>query len=232
MRALSTIVRPLILWGVILTGVLIGGCDDSSDTTESTIESESEDNVEESADSPEEENTSQTPTTESTPPEIKLEIEVSEKESTSEGLHWDVEETENGEFWINVNAVELKDVYGIAFHLTFDPSVVTYLEGLSTDILRDNQAEVASLFRPDDGVVRFGTVRLHEPLGGGQGLVYTGIEVPKGVIAKFKFAPLTAGSSDIEISQEGLDLRNADLDPMKITVTGQAVNIVEEEILP
>ena len=107
---------------------------------------------------------------------------------------------------------------------------MTYIEGQSTDILRNNQADVATLIKTDEGVVRFGTVRLHEPQGPGQGLLYTGLDVPKGVIAKFKFSPKAPGPSQLEISTVGLDLRNADLDPMEVSVSGSVVSVVEMEV--
>jgi hypothetical protein len=215
---------------LILTGMWLWGCDDSADVIEPiAAEEETEENEESSNasetvvnDSETEENVQK--------PEMALHVEYADSESTAEGLHWSVEETDSGEFWVNVSAVELKDVLGIAFHLKYNPEVIGFVEAQSTDILRNNKAEVSTLFRPGSNVIYFGTVRIHEPLGGGQGLVYTGLDVPKGIIAKFKFSPLAAGSGDIEITKEGLDLRNADLEPINISTSGSTLTIVEKEV--
>ena len=231
MQPLSNMTGLRFVACFLLMGLFLGGCDDSSDVSEP--ESDLSQETEESVDlTEEEEGVVSDEALKTEPTETKLEIEYSEKQKTSEGLHWIVEETESGEFWVNVTAVELKDVFGIAFHLTYDSSVIQYVEGQSTEILRNNQAEVATLFRPDSDVVRFGTVRLHEPMGGGQGINYTGLDVPKGVIAKFKFAVVSAGETDLQITQEGLDIRNADLKPMSISISGSDVSIAEVEVQP
>lgn len=232
MRLFSFKRRVTSLTVLIVMGMWLGGCDDSADVIEPiAAEEEMEENEESSNASEAPVNSQETKETEPKP-ETSLHIEHTENESTTEGLHWSVEETDSGDFWVNVSAVELKNVLGIAFHLKFNPEIIAYVEAQSTDILRNNQAEVSTLFRPDSNVIRFGTVRIHEPLGGGQGLVYTGLDVPKGIIAKFKFSPLTAGEGEIEITEEGLDLRNADLDPISISTSGSTLTIVEKEVQP
>jgi len=132
MRLFSFKRRFTSLTILIISGVLLSSCDDSADVIE-PITGE-EEIAEEESPNGSEPSVNTTETKENEPsPETALHIEYTDNESTTEGLHWTVEETDSGDFWVNVSAVELKNVFGIAFHLTYNSEVITYVEAQSTD---------------------------------------------------------------------------------------------------
>ena len=164
-----------------------------------------------------------------TSPNFTLEWVPGEK--PSEGIFWEIEEEENS-ILLQISAIELKDIFGIAFHIHYNPDVLRYVDGQSTEILRDPKADTASLIREGKiGEVYFGSVRLHEPKGGGQGIAYTGLDLPKGIIASFRFEVIGAGDALLNIAEEGRDIRNSDLEPMTITLQGGKLK-VQTEVVP
>lgn len=164
-----------------------------------------------------------------TAPHFTLEWTPGEK--PAEGIFWEIEEEENS-ILLQISAIELKDIFGIAFHIHYNPDVLRYVDGQSTEILRDQKADTASLIREGKaGKVYFGSVRLHEPKGGGQGIAYTGLDLPKGIIASFRFEVIGAGDALLKIAEEGRDIRNSDLEPMTIPLKGGNLN-VQTEVVP
>ena len=144
------------------------------------------------------------------------------------GIRLDVEETEKGEIELVITAVQLENVFGIAFHLNFNPNVIEFLSGTSTDVLRDNTNDATSVVRTETGSIRFGTARIPPPpqFGGGQNL--TGMNLDGAVIARFQMGRVAPGKAQLEMPMHHRDLRNTQLETIQFELQSGDLTLQEK----
>ena len=117
---------------------------------------------------------------------------------------------------------------GLAFHLNYDAEVIELVEASSTEILRDNFTDIATVIRDEPGTIRFGSVRLHDPGNYGQPPNYTGLDIEEGVIVRFHFIKKAVGDLKLELPEANRDLRNSELSRLPLNTRAGTATIENE----
>ena len=157
-----------------------------------------------------------------------LNVVWSQADAIESGLEWSIQEEEEDKFWLEISGIGLKDVLGLAFHLTYNAEVIELIESTSTEILRDNFTDIATVIRDEPGTIHFGSVRLHDAGNYGQPTNYTGLDIEKGVIARFQFMKKSTGDLNIELPDAGRDLRNSELSRLSLNTRVGTATIDDE----
>lgn len=150
----------------------------------------------------------------------------------SSGLFLEVLSEGDNALTVNVWATGLEDVFGLAFHLRHNPNVLLFEEAETEPILEQDGGGVESrtVLRSSPGFVRYGTVRIHEISGYGQGANLTGVDVGKSMVGSFHYKILRGGNAGLHIPVEGRDHRTSELEQLSLTVGGGMLRI--EEVTP
>ena len=158
-----------------------------------------------------------------------LEWSYEADEEIDSGIRIDIEENEEGNLELIVSAVQLESVFGIAFHLNFDPTILEFVSGTSTDILRDNFNQSSSVIRTEEGSIRFGTTRIPPPPQFGGGQDYSGMDLDGAVIARFQMKRLAPGNANLNMPIHNRDVRNSELETLQFSLQAGLLNLSVEE---
>ncbi len=133
---------------------------------------------------------------------------------------------------IRVRGQELSDIFGVAFKIAYDPTIISFISGSSSEVLTDSSSESISLVRIENsGLLKFGTVRSSKPTQNGN-ITYSGISLEEAIFANFTFQLVKEGEANLHFLSHGRDVRNSELDPVPVSFSGGTLSIEAKEVSP
>jgi len=189
------------------------GCGDSEATGSSSpdvAESTEETGEETGSDIPSTEESGEESGVEPSGPLVAL---AGASEAPDSGLQVLESEAEGGMLTVKVRGVGLQDVFGAAFHITWDPEVLSLDSMTAASPLTTSIPSESIIHEREGGRVIYGTARFHTSNWGQ--FDYKGVDLEDAVFATLTFAPVAPGETTIGFRDRGRDIRDSSLTPVE-----------------
>lgn len=149
----------------------------------------------------------------STEPSGPLEALANPQEAPLSGLQILAIDSEETGLEVKIRGVGLKDLFGVACHIVWDPEILSLESLTAASPLTTDIPSQSILHERDGGRAVYGTARFHTSSWGQ--FDYKGVDLDDAVFATFKFSPVAAGETIIAFRDLGRDVRDASLKPIE-----------------
>jgi len=157
-----------------------------------------------------------------------LSASVPPQESPETGLMIVATSKEDQSLEVTIQGIELKNLFGVAFHLIWDPAILQLDSMTAASPLTTNIPSETLLHEREAGRVVYGTARFHESNWGQ--FDYQGVDLSDANFATLHFSLLSAGETEIAFRDLGRDVRNAELKPVEnLAWIGQPVTVAHQK---
>jgi hypothetical protein len=162
------------------------------------------------------------------PPTGPLSASVPLLESPETGLMIVATSKEDHSLEVTIRGIQLTDLFGVAFHLIWDPAILQLDSMTASSPLTTNIPSETLLHEREAGRVIYGTARFHESNWGQ--FDYQGVDLSDANFATLHFSLLSAGETEIAFRELGRDVRSADLKPVEnLAWIGQPITVAHQK---
>lgn len=132
---------------------------------------------------------------------------------------------------IEVHASDLDDVFGVAFRLRWDPTLLRWTGGKAEDVLAANGSTgVTSLLEREPGELVYGHALFPNATKNFMSPVeLQGVPIPDAVLLRVELEVLAAGETTLDFVLDSRDVRSPDGEQIPLTWSAGTVKLVEIE---